>query len=144
MPEVSSTIEVSVSPDKLMAVITDFAAYPSFLPEMLAVDVLRARPPEWEVRFTLRLIRPLLYTLHLTQPDPLHLRWTLVEGVFQHNSGEWSLSPLDDGLRTRATYSLDLAVAIFVPGNLVRSLTDRSLPEMLARFKAEAEQRHLL
>lgn len=143
MPAALSSIEISVPPDKLMAVITDFASYPSFLPEMAKVELLRGRPTEWEVRFTLRLIRPLVYTLRLTQPDDLTLRWSLVEGAFHSNDGGWKLEPIDGGTRTRATYAIDLQVGMYVPGNIVRSLVDRSLPDTLERFKVEAERRYL-
>ena len=45
------------------------------------------------------------------------------------------------GARTRADYEIDVAVGMFVPGNLVRSLIEVSLPETLAAFKAEIERR---
>lgn len=143
MPAALSTIDVAVPPDRFMALLTDFASYPTFLPEMAGVELLRSRPAEWEVRFTLRLIRPLVYTLRLTQPDEHTLRWTLVEGAFHSNDGGWKLEPIEGGRCTRATYAIDLQVGMYVPGNIVRSLVDRSLPDTLERFKAEAERRVL-
>jgi ribosome-associated toxin RatA of RatAB toxin-antitoxin module len=141
MPAQRQQIDIDASPERVMGVITDFAAYADFLPEMQSVDVLRHAPGEWEVRFTVRVIRELTYTLRLVQPSPERLEWTLVEGAFKSNDGGWALEPLDGGARTRATYEIDLQVGMFVPGNIVRSLTQRSLPETLGRFKAEAERR---
>lgn len=141
MPAQVQSIEIDAAPGRVMSVITDFTAYPEFLPEMQAVEVLRTAPAEWEVRFTVRVIRELTYALRLRQPSPERLDWTLIEGAFKANDGGWELEPLDGGARTRATYRIDLQVGMFVPGNIVRSLTQRSLPDTLARFKAEAERR---
>lgn len=141
MPAAERTVEIDVSPDQLMATIVDFEAYPSFLPETREARILHSAAGVWEVRFAVQIIRRLEYTLRLTQPDPLSLDWTLVEGVFTTNEGGWRLSPLDEGRRTRARYRIDARVGMFVPGNIVRSLLETSLPRTLERFKAEAERR---
>lgn len=141
MPAQVQQIDIDASPDRVMSVITDFPNYPEFLPEMQSVDVLRATPGEWEVRFTVSVIRELTYAIRLVQTSPHSLEWSLIEGAFKANDGGWELTSLDDGARTRATYRIDLQVGMFVPGNIVRSLTQRSLPETLGRFKAEAERR---
>ncbi len=141
MPAARRTIEIDASPERVMEVITDFAAYPRFLPDMRAVEVLESGADRWVARFTLHVIRDLVYTLELTRPDPLRLSWSQVEGVFSANDGGWELEPLDEGRRTRATYTLDVRVGMFVPGSIVRSLLDQSLPDTLARFKDEAERR---
>lgn len=141
MPTATRTIEIDVPPEQVMSVITDFDSYPEFLPEMEAIHVLRAEPPEWEVRFTVRVIRQLVYTLHLVQDDPLRLRWSMIEGVFRANDGGWTLAPLDEGRRTHATYDIDLKVGVYVPANIVHSLVNRSLPDTLVRFRDEAARR---
>jgi ribosome-associated toxin RatA of RatAB toxin-antitoxin module len=141
MPAQTLTVDIDASPERVMEVITDFRAYPDFLPEMEAVQLLRESEDEWEVRFAVRVIRRLTYTLRLARGGPLKLEWSLIEGAFKANDGSWTLEELDEGARTRATYGIDLQVGMFVPGNIVRSLTERSLPETLARFKAEAERR---
>lgn len=141
MPATQRSIEIDASPGDTLAVLTDFEAYPNFLPDLQAVEVIRAAPGDWEVRFSLRLIRPLVYTLRLMAPDPLSLQWSLVEGAFKANDGSWTLEPLDGGARTRATYTIDVGMGLYVPGNIVRSLSERSLPDTLSRFKAEIERR---
>jgi len=122
-----------------MAVITDFAAYPEFLPEMMESTVLSAAPGEWTVRFAVRIIRRIEYTLRLVQESDTRLRWSLVSGMFQANSGGWELSPLDGGARTRAAYELDLDVGMFVPGSVMKTLVEVNLPATLSAFKARAE-----
>lgn len=141
MPAAHHSTEINAPLAVVMATITDFAAYPSFLPDMRSAEVLRQGDGVWEVRFTVSLIRELVYTLKLTAVGPNLLRWTLLEGAFRSNEGSWELTPLDDGARTRADYRIDLSVGIYVPGNIIRSLVDRGLPDTLRRFKAEAERR---
>lgn len=141
MPRASHSVEIDAPPAQVMAALTDFASYPSFLPELEAAEVLRQSADGWEVRFRLQLIRDLGYTLQLTRSGERLLRWTLLEGVFKSNEGGWTLTPLDGGARTLARYEIDVSVGIFVPGNIVRSLVDRTLPDTLARFKAEIERR---
>lgn len=141
MPRASLSVDIDAPPAVVMDVITDFASYPRFLPDMSAASVVRQGEGSWEVRFTLRLIRDLIYTLQLTREGAHTLRWTLLEGAFKSNEGRWTLSPLGDGGQTRARYDIDVAVGMYVPGNIVRSLVERSLPETLAAFKAESERR---
>ena len=141
MPAARRTIEIDAPAERVMEVITDFGGYPRFLPDMRAVEVLESGADRWVVRFTLHVIRDLIYTLELVRRDPLHLSWSQVEGAFRVNEGGWVLEPLDEGRRTRATYALDVRVGMFVPGSIVRSLLDESLPDTLARFKVEAERR---
>lgn len=141
MPRAQHTVEIDAPPAQVMAVLTDFASYPSFLPDMSAAEVVRHAGEVWEVRFRLRLIRELEYTLQLTRTGDRALRWTLLEGAFKSNEGGWSLAPLDGGARTRADYEIDVSLGLFVPGNILRSLVERSLPETLRAFKAESERR---
>lgn len=141
MARVGITIEVDAPPAALMAVLTDFGAYPRFLADMEEASVLRHDGAEWTVRFVLHVIRRLEYTLRLVQEGPLRLHWSLVEGVFKANSGSWQLEPLDEGARTRATYDLELDLGMFLPGSVQKTLVEHNLPATMVAFKAEAEAR---
>lgn len=139
MPKAVITAEIDVTPATLMGVITDFARYPEFIEDMAESVVLRREGDEWTVRFALKVIRRLEYTLRLVRHSDLHLSWSLVEGVFKANTGSWHLEPLDGGARTRATYELELDLGMFVPGSVMKTLVERNLPAMMAAFKARAE-----
>ncbi len=141
MPSATQTIEVDVSPRAVLAVIADFRSYPDFLPHVRSTRVVRQDDAGWEVEFELNLIRPVRYTLRLERQDPPGLRWSLVSGLFRSNDGSWVLESLDDGARTRATYSIDLQIGVFLPGSLVNTLVGKELPQMLQAFKARAESR---
>ena len=124
-----------------MSVITDFDAYPQFLPEMDAAEVLREADDEWDVRFSVRIVRSFSYTLRLKKTSSTQLEWTLLDGAFKVNKGGWSLTAMGEGGQTDAVYTIDLQLGMFVPGNILRSLVERSLPDTVSRFKAEAERR---
>lgn len=146
-------IEIAAPPSAVWEVICDFAAYPTFLPWLRQVEILRHERPgpgqpaeAWEVRFQLELIRPLQYTLRLERAPSADeavqtLRWSLVEGAFRTNDGAWIVAPLQDGARTLATYEIDLQPGSWVPTHVLRSLEGRDLPALLARFQVEAERR---
>lgn len=140
-------IEIDAPPAALMALLTDFASYPRFLPWLRRVQVTaheRGGPDgdeTWEVRFELELIRPLSYTLRLVRRGQARLEWSLVEGALRTNDGAWTLEALDGDARCRATYELDLQVGSYVPGNILEGLRQRELGELLQRVKAEAESR---
>ena len=139
MAHATESIEIDCPPDRLLAVITDFARYPEFLPEIVDAKVISEEAGVWEVAFALQIVRRLEYTLRLEQPTPLKVQWSLVEGVFRVNTGSWSLESLDEGSRTCATYEVETQVGMYVPRSLMKTLVSRSLPDMLGRFKKRAE-----
>ena len=125
----------------MIEVITDFSSYSRFLPEIEDVEVLRETGAEWDVRFTIKVVKRLRYVLRLRLDEPYELRWSLLEGAFKTNEGGWSVKPLDDGRRTHVTYFIDLQIGMFVPSSIMRNAVERTLPNTLKRFKEEAETR---
>ena len=141
MPSTRHEAEIETPPEAVMAVILDFNSYPRFLPEIEQCEVVRSGEDEWDVKFTVKVVKRLRYTLRLQRKSPTQLRWHMLEGVFKSNDGGWDLKELDEGKRTLAAYFIDLQVGMFVPSSIMRSLVDRSLPDTVERFKAEAEAR---
>lgn len=141
MPTARRSIDVDVPPAELMRVITDFAGYPRFLTDMEEATVLRSEPGDWTVKFAVRIIRRIEYTLRLRQLSETRLRWSLVEGAFKSNDGGWELDALDGGTRTRATYELSIDLGMFVPGSVLKTLLEHNLPATLEAFKKRAEKR---
>ncbi|MCB9758738.1 MAG: SRPBCC family protein [Alphaproteobacteria bacterium] len=131
--------------DRVLTILTTFEDYPDFLPSMVQARVLSREERVWEVAFRVDVIRPLDYTLRLTleRPDPagvVRLRWSLVEGVFRSNEGGWTLTPIDGGARTHARYEIDVQVGVYVPGTIVNTLVERTLPATLEAFRTRAER----
>lgn len=141
MPAAKISIEIEASPERAMAVITDFASYPRFLPEMTEATILRRDGSVWVVKFAVMVVRRLEYTLRLEQTSPTTLSWSLVEGSFKANRGGWTLQPTKEGAHTLAAYEIDLEIGMFVPGSVLRTILQKSLPATMAAFKQEIERR---
>jgi len=135
------TIEIDAPVETVYAVIVDYGRYPEFLPEIENAEVVQRDGDTVDVQFSLNLIKRLTYTLRLVGEPDRGVSWTLVEGMFQTNDGGWNLEALDGG-RTRATYRIEVAVGVFVPGSITKRLVGSTLPTTLAAFKARAEEAH--
>ena len=138
MPRVERSIDIKASPAQVLNVITDFEHYPKFVPNMQGAEILEIAGPRQRVRFTLNLIKRIRYTLDLTTIDDTGLDWTLVDGPFKHNDGQWRLDDLGDGT-TRASYSIDAELKGFLPRVIEKQLVAQSLPATLGAFRDEAE-----
>ncbi len=138
MPSARQTIEMEAAPAAIMAVLTDFAGYHAFLPEIRGVEQLEAGGDRWDVRFRAHVIRPFQYVLRLRREGDTKLSWSMLSGIFVSNDGSWELEPLEPAPsgapRTRVTYSIDLVLGVYVPQALVNSLVGESLPATLRRF----------
>ena len=106
-----------------------------------ACDVVSSGDNTWDVRFTVKVVKRIRYTLRLKRVDELHVRWTLVDGAFKVNNGGWDLVPSADGSSVHATYFIELQVGMFVPSSIMRTVVERTLPDTVMRFKQEAERR---
>ena len=55
--------------------------------------------------------------------------------------GPLAQTPNENGTALTAEYFIELQVGMFVPSTIMRTLVERTLPETVTRFKAEAERR---
>ncbi|RME28240.1 MAG: hypothetical protein D6798_02845 [Deltaproteobacteria bacterium] len=142
MARAEARVEVAAPPPVVMAVLTDFPAWPSFLPWVRSAEVLRRERGDdediWEVRLDLLLVRPLTFVLRLVRRGDHRLSWTLVEGPFRVNDGAWTLHPRAGGQRTELVYEIEVQPAAYVPGSVLESLRLRELPAMLQRVGDQA------
>ena len=138
MAAAEQSIVIDVPRDAFMAVIADYARYPEFLRDMKETTIVRREAHVADVAFTLHLVKRIEYTLRLVEDPPHGLTWTQVDGAFKRNEGGWILEDLD-GARTHATYRIDVAVGVFVPGSIVNRLVGQTLPDTLRAFKLRAE-----
>lgn len=144
MPSASRSIVVNVPAEHLFETITDYESYPEFIPETLGVEVLkRSRKKDGtrvsEVRFDIKVIKQVDYTLRLTEEPNERVSWELVEGkIFKTNNGGWELKPSGKG-KTEATYRVDITIGLLVPQAITNMLVGSSLPKMLGQMKERAE-----
>lgn len=142
---------------KVCAIIQDYAAYPSFMPNVGRTEILKTTPDSATVNMILDL--PLgqtkRYRLQLeptitTNPPACHLAWKQVpwEGVAPSDSiadttGYWHLTPLPtDPQKTVAEYYVyaDPGHVPFGFGWIVDAMSKRSLPKTLEAVRARAAQ----
>jgi len=144
MPEEQSTqsIEVDASPERIMAVIADFPAYPEWAKavretEVLATEGDRAK----QVKLTLD-AGPVkdVYTLEYDwAADGLSVSWHLVKGQMQKaQRGRYLLEP-QGGDRTKVTYTLSVELALPMIGLLRRKAEKMIMDTALKELKRRAE-----
>ena len=105
----TSTITIAAAPERVMAVIADFPAYPEWASQVKSVEVLGSdeNGRAERVKFTMD-AGPIKdsYTLDYTwAPDDRSVSWTLVKGQIQRaQNGSYTL--VGDAGGTTVTYSL--------------------------------------
>jgi len=140
---VRTTLELPIAADRLRAVLTDFEAFPVFVPWVQQVEVLRALAgpcPGWEVRVQLCVVRPWCLTLLVQQPDPNELRWSLIEGPFASVEGRLRLEPAAPSPNSRLELDLEVQAGLYVPLPLMRSVESVELNDLLRRVGERAEE----
>ena len=145
MPSASRSITINVPAEHLFELITDYESYPEFIPETLGVEVLKRTKNKKdgsrvsEVKFDIKVIKQVDYTLRLTEEPNERVSWELVEGrVFKTNNGSWDLKAAGKG-KVEATYSVEITLGLLVPQAITNMLVGSSLPKMLEQWKDRAE-----
>jgi uncharacterized membrane protein len=139
----SSSITIAAPPERVMAVIADFAAYPEWADQINTVEVLApgadGRRAE-RVRFTMDAgaIKD-SYTLDYTwAPDGRSVSWTLVKGQIQKaQDGSYALAGRGDS--TTVTYSLAVDLNIPMIGMLRRKAEKVIIDTALKGLKRRVE-----
>lgn len=140
MVEVRRAILVRARPQDVFAVVTDFAAYPQYFPEITSVTIEQANAREAEVTFDVQLIKTLRYTLQFELEPPTGLQWHLVSSdLMTRNTGAWEMQR--KGRQTEVTYRVDLGLGSLVPQMVINLLVGSTLTQMMERVKAAAEAR---
>jgi len=140
MPMVKREKEMDVPVAKLYRAITEFEAYPQFLPEVVSAKVAPGPSAERRlVTFELEVMKRFSYTLDFSLTDNREAAWKLAESnFFKTNSGRWFLTPISES-RTHVLYELDVSFGFLVPGWVSRKLTEVSLPKMFDGFEKRAQ-----
>jgi len=138
----SSSITIAAPPERVMAVIADFAAYPEWADQINAVEVLApgSTGRAERVRFTMDAgaIKD-SYTLDYTwAPDGRSVSWTLVKGQIQKaQDGSYALAGRGDS--TTVTYSLAVDLNIPMIGMLRRKAEKVIIDTALKGLKRRVE-----
>lgn len=139
MAKAEQSIEIKATTKQCFDVITDFESYPDFLKETKGVKIEKKSGNTTEVTFTLELIKKFSYTLKMLAKPTTNLSWSFVKGeIMKDNKGEWVLEDLGGG-KTKANYSVDVNLGMFVPGAISKMLIGSNLPAMMDAFKKRIE-----
>ncbi|HXX31091.1 MAG TPA: SRPBCC family protein [Myxococcaceae bacterium] len=141
MASASRSIVIDAPAERVFDVISDYERYPEFLSEVKAIRTSDRRGNEVDIHYEIDVVKRIRYTLRMVEERPRTLRWTFVRGeVMRDNHGSWTLEPVAEA-RTRATYTVEIALGPLVPRPVVNALVDSSLPKMLESFKKRVESR---
>ena len=83
MPSARHEVDIAVAPSVLMSVISDFDRYPDFLPEIESCEVVKSSDDQWDVAFSIKVVKRIRYTLRIRRVSPLKVRWELQMLLFK-------------------------------------------------------------
>jgi carbon monoxide dehydrogenase subunit G len=138
----TSSITIAAPPERVMAVIADFPAYPEWAEQVKSVEVLGSDDAgrAERVKFTMD-AGPIKdsYTLDYTwAPDGFSVSWILVKGQMQKaQNGSYDLS--GTGGETTVTYSLAVDLNIPMIGMLRRKAEKVIIDTALKGLKRRVE-----
>jgi len=139
MAGASRTIVINAPIEKVFDVITQYEKYAEFLSEVKEVRTSNRQGNEVNVHYKVDVMKTIKYTIRSKEERPTRMSWTFVEGEFmKDNKGSWVLEPAGEG-KTKATYSVEMALGALVPKSIVTALVETSLPKMMDAFKRRAE-----
>ena len=139
MPGATRSIVINAPPDKVFDVITDYEKYGQFLSEVKKVSASDRQGNQVTLNYEIDLVKTIRYSIRVTEERPKKMSWTFIKGeVMKDNKGSWVLEPEGEG-KTRATYTVEVAVGPLVPKAIINGLVDQSLPKMMDAFKRRAE-----
>ena len=135
--------EIEAAPAEIMAVITDYEAYPEWAgvqeAEILERDA-KGRPNQVRMRVSQMGFEARYVLTYTYAPKDRGLSWTTVEasGVLKDIQGEYVLEPLDDG-GTAVTYRLETELSIAIPGFLRKQGEKQAINTALGGLKKRVE-----
>jgi ribosome-associated toxin RatA of RatAB toxin-antitoxin module len=139
MASATRSIVINAPPERVFDVIADYEKYPEFLSEVKSIRTSGRKGNQVDIHYEVDVMKRIKYTLRMTENRPTGLSWTFVEGeVMKDNKGGWVLEATPDG-KTKATYTVEVALGLLVPKALVTAMVESSLPKMLESFRKRVE-----
>jgi coenzyme Q-binding protein COQ10 len=139
MPGASKTIVINAPVEKVFDIITQYEKYKEFLPEVKEVRTSSRQGNEVTVHYKVDVMKTIQYSIRVREERPTKMSWSFIEGEFmKDNKGSWVLESAGEG-KTKATYTVEMALGALVPKTIVNALVETSLPKMLDAFKRRAE-----
>ena len=139
MAGATRSIVINAPVEKVFDTIIQYEKYGEFLSEVKEVRTSNRQGNEVNVHYKVDVVKTIKYTIRVKEERPTRMSWSFVEGEFmKDNKGHWLLEPAGEG-KTKATYTVEMALGALVPKSVVNALVETSLPKMLEAFKRRAE-----
>jgi coenzyme Q-binding protein COQ10 len=139
MAGATRSIVINAPVEKVFDTIVQYEKYGEFLSEVKEVRTSNRQGNEVNVHYKVDVVKTIKYTIRVKEERPTRMSWSFVEGEFmKDNKGHWLLEPAGEG-KTKATYTVEMALGALVPKSVVNALVETSLPKMLEAFKRRAE-----
>jgi len=148
---VTGGVRIDASPQEVWDVVTDYASYPNWMPEVTECEVTkdngRIKEIRYRILFKLSIItKKIDYTLRKAEVPIQRIDWELVDGDFDHGIGSWQMVPIQGGESTLVYYStfnnlrsmgrlvrglmeeqpaLEMAIQVSTAVTVVKALRDR-------------------
>ncbi len=142
--QATETLEIAAPAERILAVLLDFEAYPTWARDVKGVTVEERDAAGRGQRVTFRAAamgRSTSYTLRYDhEEDPPRLAWELVEGdIMRKLDGSYLLEPGGSEGRTLVTYHLDVDLIIPLPGFVKRRAEQKIIHTALRELRAHVE-----
>jgi len=143
--QATQTMEIAASPERILAILLDFDAYPVWARDLkgVTVDDHDAEGRGLEVTFRAAAMgRSTGYTLRYSyEEDPTRLSWELVRGdIMRRLDGSYLLEPVPGAPeRTKVTYHLAVDLVVPLPGFVKRRAESKIIHTALRELRAHAE-----
>ena len=139
MVQVSESINISVSKDNFIKVLLDFESYPDFHKNIKNIEVIYNKGNKYRVKNHIKIIQNIKFTLEFELVNSNILKWNLLEGnIMKKNQGYWELTEKNNKQIT-AKYISEIDLKTPVPNVVLKKIIEKDLPNMLNRFKNQAE-----
>lgn len=139
MAGATKSIVIDAPMETVFDVLTAYEEYPEYLAEAKSVKTSNRSGNTVEVHYEVDVIKRISYSLKMTEERPSKLSWTFIKGEFmKDNKGSWLLEPAGEG-KTKATYTVEMALGALVPKTIVNALVETNLPKMLEATRKRAE-----
>ncbi len=116
--------------------LSSYEKYPEYIPGVNEIKVLPSDKEgvSCQVRYEVKVIKTIFYTLEMHVEEPNKIWWSLVDSnILKKNDGSWTLKKRKNGVD--AEYCLDVAFKGFVPKAITDKVTQANLPGMFKGFQ---------
>ena len=140
---VRASIDIGMPPARVWAVLVDCPGAPRLMVNLRSCRILDRDPAgRWDVRedVTSASLLPAVRAVLRSEYDyPHSVRFHRVDGDFKVLEGQWLLTPLDGGTRTRVTYESRMSAPFAAPGFLMRVMLRKDLSLSLIHLRQVSE-----